>query len=282
MPIHLPEHATEASKLRAELAERLVQSCPSDLADEIALVGSTARGYADDDSDLELNLWAEAIPPLEARIAWLKQVDVSQWVVEEAPRSDDSYWIHAVIDQINVELGWQTFAIADRFISTAVSSAAQPPVLIEIVASAIPLRTMGKLHDWQATLSAYSNPFQESTVNVAIEEWSRLKHFTAMRRLAQHGERLLLAYYLIDDLNRAVHLLYASYRRWSPKVKWTLTVAREFAPFDLDARIDAILGDPSLERRVDLCAQFCLEVLALVPKDYDVSKAVEALKQGLG
>ena len=64
--ISLPENASAASIRRAELAQRLVESCPPALADEIALVGSTARGIADDEFDLELNLWAQAIPPLES------------------------------------------------------------------------------------------------------------------------------------------------------------------------------------------------------------------------
>lgn len=62
MPIALPETATDASRRRAELAGQLARGCPVELAEEIALVGSTAHGLADDDSDLELNHWADAIP----------------------------------------------------------------------------------------------------------------------------------------------------------------------------------------------------------------------------
>ncbi len=290
MSIRLPEHATEASKRRAELAEKLVARCPPELADEIALVGSTARGYADDDSDLELNLWAEAIPPLEARIAWLEAAGASEIYSEEMPRYDQSIWIHGTISGIPVEVGWQTFEAVQTSIRRAVSSEPEKPPeginhvitqFAEIVVSAIPLRTTGKLQDWQTTLSAYSDRLQSNLVQFALSEWSRVEHFTPMRRLARRGERFTLTYYLMDDLDKVLHLIYAVNRHWEPSNKWTLTVAREFAPFDLDARIDAILGDPSLERRVDLCAQLCLDVLALVPEQYDVSKAVEALKAGL-
>jgi hypothetical protein len=82
-------------------------------------------------------------------------------------------------------------------------------------------------------------------------------------------------------LDAALRVLYAANRRWEPSRKWTLTVAQAFAPDDLLPRIDAILGDKSLERRVECCVHLCLEMLELVPEGYDVSAAVAALQAGL-
>ncbi|MEO8394719.1 MAG: hypothetical protein ABI700_17120, partial [Chloroflexota bacterium] len=98
---------------------------------------------------------------------------------------------------------------------------------------------------------------------------------------AQRGERLALMESLLDDLEAALRVLYAANRRWEPSRKWTLTVAQEFAPDDLIPRIDAILSDKSLEQRVDCCVRLCLQMLELVPENYDVSLAVEALHAGL-
>ena len=267
-----------ASQRRADLARRLAQSCPPALADEIALVGSTARGLADDESDLELNLWAEAIPPLDARLNWLRSAGASDLHVEPAPRPDRSYWIGCRIDGIAVEIGWQTLADAERVLSA--SGERKAPVLADLLISAIPLRTSGRLQAWQEALRAYSDEVQRAAIQAAVERWSPPDHLRAMRRLARRGERLALTQALLDDLDLALRLLYAVSRRWEPSRKWTLTIARAFAPFDLDSRIDAILADPSLERRVDLCARLCLDLLALVPPEYDVSAAAEALKAG--
>ncbi len=102
-----------------------------------------------------------------------------------------------------------------------------------------------------------------------------------MRRLARHGERLALTEQLLADLDMALRVLYAAHRRWEPSPKWTLRVAQSFAPDDLIPRIDAALSDQSLERRVDCCLRLCLEVLELVPDQYDVSAAEAALQAGL-
>ena len=85
--ITLPQNASEASQRRAEIAGRLAAACPPGLADEIALVGSTAHGFADDQSDLEMNLWSNAIPPRDERVAWLQAAEANDIHVEDAPRS---------------------------------------------------------------------------------------------------------------------------------------------------------------------------------------------------
>jgi hypothetical protein len=284
LKIELPAHATVASLRRAEIAERLANACPPELADEIALVGSTARGFADDDSDLELNLWAESIPPLDAWIAWLQAAGADEIDREDVVRPDNSYWLGFRLGDVPCEIGWQTFAAAhdnlDRILSGAVIDR-KFLFLADIIASAIPLRTSGRLAEWQRALSGYSDAVQMALITSALERWTKPGYVAGVQRLARRGERLALAETLLADLNAALRVIYAAHRRWEPSNKWTLTVAREFAPFDLDARIDAILGDPSLERRVALCAQFCLEVLALVPPQYNVSVTVAALRAAL-
>ena len=73
--------------------------------------------------------------------------------------------------------------------------------------------------------------------------------------MARHGERIAVMQQLVADLDLALRLLYAVHRRWEPSRKWTLTVAREFAPADLITRIDEVLSYPSLERRIEFCAR---------------------------
>ncbi len=159
MPILLPDGATAASRLRAELALELAESCPVALADEIALTGSTAHGFSDDQSDLELNLWSEAIPPGVERVGWLQAVDADAVTVEENPRSDSSYWIHFLYKGIPAEIGWQTFtAVRERidFVRSGTVIERKTLTFAEIIVSAIPLRTGGQIAVWQALLNAVS------------------------------------------------------------------------------------------------------------------------------
>lgn len=277
--IRLPASATAASRQRAELASALVANCPPTSADVIALVGSTARGAADDESDLELNLWAQAIPPHGERVDWLRAAGATNIQVEEAPRPDDSHWITFSMGGVSAEVGWQTFAALRASLDRVLSGAAldrKTLAFADVITTAIPLRG-DQLATWQAALANYSDAVQRGIIELAVALWSQPSRWATARRLARHGERLALAEHLLQDLDTAVRLLYAAYRRWEPSRKWTLTVAQEFAPFDLDARIDAVLSDPTLERRVELCAALCRDVLALVPEPHDVSAAVTAI-----
>lgn len=280
--IPLPDHATDASRRRAERALELARSCPPELADEMALTGSTAHGFADDESDLELNLWATAIPPLAARVDWLRASGASDIEAEDAPRADQSWWIGFRLDDIPAEIGWQTFdALRDNLerILSGVATERGTLVIAEIVASAIPLRAGARLAEWQARLRDYSDEVQRAIIGAAVARWSPPEHRTALNRLARHGERIALTERLLADVDMTARVLYAVHRRWEPSRKWTLTAARDFAP-DLPARIDAILGDPSPERRVELCARLCRDALALAPETVDVSAAVAALGSG--
>jgi hypothetical protein len=281
--IALPPGASTASQRRADLALKLAQSCPASLADEIALVGSTAHGFADDVSDLELNLWTNAIPPQEGRAAWLLAAGAADLRVEDAPRPDNSYWIGFTLDGIPCEVGWQTFDALQATLKLVRSGTVldrKVLFLADIIVSALPLRTTGRLAEWQAILRAYSDPLQRSLIDAALQRWSKPGHFAGARRLAKRGERLALMELLLADLDAGLRLLYAAHRRWEPSRKWTLTLAREFAPADLDllARIDDVLGNPSPEARIDACIRLCLHLLELVPDGFDTSTAVTALQ----
>ena len=283
MQAALPENASAPSIRRAELADVLLESCPISLADEIALVGSTAHGFADDQSDLELNLWSNSIPPRDERVAWLIEAGATDVHVEETPRPDNSHWIRFCLGDIPAEVGWQTLRALrtslDRIRSGAVIDR-RTLAFADVIVSAIPLRTKGLLPKWQSTLNEYSDELQRSLINAALERWSEPMHVAKARRLARRGERLALMEALLDDLEAALRVLYAANRRWEPSGKWTLTVAQEFAPDDLIPRIDAILSDKSLEQRVECCVHLCLEVLELVPEGYDVTAAVKGLRTG--
>ena len=283
LPIPLPPNATAASRRRAEAAYQLLDHCPPDLASDIALTGSTARGAADDDSDLELNLWAESIPPQKARLAWLTAAGASDFQVEDAPRPDNSYWIKFRFGDLSAEIGWQTFdALRERidFIRSGATLERKALTFGDVIANAIPLRG-DQVREWQVILSGYSDAVQRGIVQLALDQWSQPQRWATTRRLARHGERLTLSRQLVDDLDLALRLLYAINRRWEPSPKWTLTVAREFAPADLIKRIDDVLSYPSLTRRVEFCAALCRDVLALVPVEYDVSAALETLNSAV-
>lgn len=274
----LPEHASEASQKRYEIALRLAQSCPPKLADEIALTGSTARGLADDESDLELNLWSEPIPSVEARVAWLEAAGVEQIRVFEKPRKDLSYWIGGRVGDIPLEVGWQTYETVEGMVERLLLGH-EELAYGDILTQAIPLRTQGKLDVWQKRLNAYPQDLKAQIIQTAIRFWVDDGHVVGMCKLARRGERLLLAEFLTDNLAVMMAVLYTINGRWQPSRKWTLTVARELPlmPENWRERIDVILTAQPIDS-VRLCCGLLLDALALVPPEFNVSATVEGLR----
>lgn len=270
--INLPESATPESRRRAQIAAVLAANCPAQIGgiacDEIALTGSTARGLADAESDLELNFWSAAIPSGEARAALLRESGAADVRVIEAPRSDDSYWVSGVIDGVPVEIGWQTFAALDAQIAALLSGEVtdrKALALGEVIASARPLRTNGWFADRQASLRAYPDRLQAAVIAEAAGRWTPA-HFAQEARLARRGELLALYDLLIGDFDAMLRLLYAVNRRWEPSRKWTLSAARDLAlgPADLEARLHALFAEPP-EDAVCTAGHLIDQALALVP-----------------
>lgn len=65
---------TDDSCDRLARARALIERCPTDLDHEIAVTGSVARGVADESSDVELNLWVDALPEARRFRFWLDEV----------------------------------------------------------------------------------------------------------------------------------------------------------------------------------------------------------------
>jgi hypothetical protein len=106
----LPDGATEESRRRYVIAERLAQSCPAELADEIAVTGSVAMGVADETSDVELNLWCDAPPTVEQRAAWIVSVRGEVRTKNEQPWNDGTLETVFRVDGVWIEAGWMTKA----------------------------------------------------------------------------------------------------------------------------------------------------------------------------
>ncbi|NDJ60053.1 MAG: hypothetical protein GYB67_02960 [Chloroflexi bacterium] len=281
----LPAAATEASRQRFDVALALAETCPLKLGRELAITGSTARGLADDHSDLELNLWDSELPPVEARVEWLEDAGLTDIIVYDQPRPDESYWIGGVAIDIPVEVGWQTFrALEDRLsvLRAGTITNRKALALADIVASAIPLRSNGNLARWQNMLGKYADPLQAALVELAVGLWAGRGRINRAIKLAENHERLLLVEHLSADVDALLRLIYAVYRRWEPQRKWTQSVARTFVtqPADLDGRIDAVFGAPPRDS-VILWLELALEVLDLVPDRYDVHEVVAEFSAAL-
>jgi hypothetical protein len=241
----------QARRVRA--AQQIADACPPTLCDEISLTGSTARGLADADSDLEINLWSDALPPLELRRAWLEAAGVQGIEADFTPRSDGAFhmagWWHEGDGQpFEIEFNWQTYESMEALVASLTGDAA-PSVphrhltVGELLTTARPLRTTGRLSAWQARLAEHSQALRDAVTGQALTLWRDAARHEMTLRLMRRGERLSLTARLIDDLNALMRLLYAINRRYEPSAKWTITLARRLPiqPDHLEARLNAAL-----------------------------------------
>src|SRR5438552_2100251 len=102
----LPPDATPQSQYRLALARELADRCPSALGQEIAVTGSVALGLADDDSDVELNLWVEVLPDAAQRDAWLDVIGATDVKAEDVPWGDGTFAVTFGYRGVTIEVGW--------------------------------------------------------------------------------------------------------------------------------------------------------------------------------
>lgn len=243
----LPEHATDASRARLDLALQLADGCPREFAAAIALTGSSARGLAEAESDAEINFWAEALPSQAARAGWLIEAGVTALEAEPAPRSDESEWFSGSFSGVDVEIGWQTLDALARSLAPVCAALTVDPARLrlgELLVSAVVLRADVRLLDLQHELALYPDELRDALIAQFSGQLADRAQWQTITRLAQRGERLGAVYAVVEMLRAALRLLYAVNRRWEAGDKWLLTLAADFPvmPEDWRARLDAALA----------------------------------------
>jgi len=114
----LPSGASVASDARWRLARDLVSRCPPALGCEVAITGSVGRGVADQDSDIELNVWGDALPSKAERVGWLRAAGATDIVADTEPIETGSIWVTCRFRQVWVEAGWQTIGSLEHHLRT--------------------------------------------------------------------------------------------------------------------------------------------------------------------
>lgn len=167
----LDQNASVESKIRYQYAQEIANLCPENLFTEIALTGSSARGIATKDSDIEINFWVDDLPSREERKQWIQSLDTSNVQAMTEPRPDNSYWVNAIYQGIELEAGWQTFADLEVALTELIEARTTDHKalrLAELVISAKPLRGSGTLSKWQALLATYPPLLADKLIDDAL------------------------------------------------------------------------------------------------------------------
>lgn len=242
----LPVHATSASIRRLALAQELVASCPDVIhltpVNEIALTGSSARGLADELSDLEINVWTDTPLSVEDITGWLSAAGAHDLIPEATPRDDDSRWISGRLDGIPLEVGNQTFYELARTVERLVGDAELSDAWIglgDLLTHAVPLRTSGQYAHLTAPLHTYPPALRQRLLAESSAHLRKCDPAQA-ERLLRRGEWIALAAVIASDCAALLRYLYAYDQRWQPGRKWTLSAADDLpsAPDDLLDQIE--------------------------------------------
>lgn len=284
----LPTDATEASRLRLDLARRLADACPPELGQEIALTGSAARGRADDFSDIEINLWVDELPRAEQWRAWLQTMGASD--IQPDTWEEDAgrfHWTVCRFGDIWAEAGWATLTDFSELVRGLAAGEFVGPARLEMgwtVAQAIPLRAAGALANWQATLAHYPDGLAQRIVADETAVWAD-PHVPGVRwALAARGEHMGLAMRFLWDMQNLLRVLFAINHRWDQDLKWTdqRSLDLPLKPDGLSARIDEMFTLTDLRHAVEVNQRLIVETLELTSaQGYDVAAALHSVREGL-
>jgi predicted nucleotidyltransferase len=261
----------ERNRELRDLAQRVADALPLEVADEVVLTGSVSRGFADEVSDIEMLIVTPEPMALaacfeHARAAGLEELDT--WGDPSTPTKRVSGYLEGV----PLELIWWSRELAessiDSFFSTDMSSAA------DAIAHGVALRTSGALARWQARLSDYPEELARARIEDAALTWGGFTP-AGLLTLARPGELLSRTERMFDDASRVLRMVYALNRVWQPTHKRLAARVAPLAvkPDRLAERIEEAFSESDPRRALLVMTELQLETATLAPDGPNVNRA---------
>ena len=189
---------TERSETLRARAERVAALLPPPVED-VVLTGSTARGMADELSDVELLVISDALPeqlPFDDRQSW-------------SPGVEGAMWYGGLFEGETVELVWWTPAYAEERVRAIAAGEVVDHARLrtaEAIVHGIPLR--GERHaGWAARLSRYPDGLAARIVDDVADEW--IDRVDSQRSNLRTGDALVLAQALVVAAEGILRVVFA-------------------------------------------------------------------------
>jgi predicted nucleotidyltransferase len=263
--------ATERSERLQDLAQRVADALPLEVAEEVVLTGSVSRGVADELSDIEMLIVTPE--PLElaacfdhAHAAGLEELGT--W----GPQGTPTQRVSGLREGVPIELVWWSREHAESSIDAMlvgdVASAA------DAIANGIALRTSGLLSQWQARLSDYPEELARARIEDAALTWGGYAP-AGMLTLVRPGEQLARTERMVDDASRVLRIVYALNRVWEPTTKRLAVRVAPLAvkPDRLGERLEEAFSEPDARRALLVLTELESETVALAPDGPNVNRA---------
>jgi predicted nucleotidyltransferase len=269
----------ERSRQLQDVAQRVADALPLDVAEEVFVTGSVSRGVADEVSDIEMLIVTPEPMELaacfeQARAAGLEELDT--WGEQSTPTRR----VSGFLDGVPLELIWWSREYAESAIDSFfrggdVSSAA------DAIAHGVALRTSGSLPRWQARLSDYPEELARAHIEDAALTWGGFTP-AGLLTLARPGELLARMERMLDDATRVLRIVYALNRVWPPTHKRLAARVASLAvkPARLAERIEEALTESDPRRALLVMTELQADTVALAPDGPNVNRARRWLAAG--
>jgi predicted nucleotidyltransferase len=262
----------ERSRQLQDLAQRVADALPLEVAEEVVLTGSVSRGVADEVSDIEMLIVTPEQMELaacfeHARAAGLEELDT--WGDQSTPTRR----VSGLLEGVSLELVWWSRENAESsidsfFSSSDLSSAA------DAIAHGVALRTSGSLSRWQARLSDYPEELARTQIEDAALTWGGFAP-EGILTIARPGETLSRLERMLDDALRVLRIVYALNRVWPPTTKrLALRLdALRVKPERLAERIEEAFSESDPRRALLVMTELQSDTVALAPDSPNVNRA---------
>ena len=263
--------ATERSEQLRDLAQRVADALPPEVAEEVVLTGSVSRGVADEVSDIEMLI--VTAEPLElaacfdhARAAGLEELDT--WGVQGTPTQR----VFGYREGVPIELVWWSRAHAESSVDAILRGDTSSGAVA--IANGVALRTRGSLTRWQARLSDYPEELAIAQIEDAALTWGGYAP-AGLLTLVRPGEQLARTERMVDDASRLMRIVYALNRVWEPTSKRLAARVALLAvkPDRLAERLEEAFSEADPRRALLVMTELQSETVALAPDGPNVNRA---------
>jgi hypothetical protein len=257
------------------VAQRFAAALPADAVLEIALTGSVSRGVADEVSDIEMLV----VPPqqlsLEECFALVESAGLTGLDTWGNPATP-SRRVSGYLDGVPVETIWWHREYAEEQVAAPTQATG------DALVHAVPLKTSGRLAEWQDRLRAYPEQLVAPRCEEAAERWGGYTP-AALLTIVRPGDRLQLMEWLVDAAKRVHAIVYALNRTWQPTTKRLAERLEPLAvkPDRTAARIEEALTAHDPHHALRVMTQLQLDAVNLSPDGPNVDRARRWLAEAL-
>ena len=230
----------------------------------VLIAGSVARGLADEDSDIELDVYWSSAPTESDREA---AVESAGWT-RSYGEVDEVEWADGyLVDDVKVDTSGFLTSTIDGYLDAALQRADTEPELQVRITALLHGRALHghELIDaWRARCTVYPTALGRAMVELGLD--LRPRHRLAM--LAARGDVLLLHRDLVDNLQGILDALFGLNRVYAPHpfhkwLEWEAIAAGVHPRADLVSRIRQTLVAPAGDA-VDLISTLTHDTFDLV------------------